>query len=96
MRALQAGMLMLGVVGSAQGGERLPTIPPADYSPEQKQAAVEFEAVVLLRITSRPGVKREFALAEMKPGPNRNVGRPSDAVFVMLGVTWETVAKLSG
>jgi 4-carboxymuconolactone decarboxylase len=29
---------------SAQADERLPTIPPAQYSPEQKQAAAEFEA----------------------------------------------------
>jgi 4-carboxymuconolactone decarboxylase len=28
----------------AQADERLPTIPPAQYSPEQKQAAAEFEA----------------------------------------------------
>jgi 4-carboxymuconolactone decarboxylase len=29
----------------AQADDRLPTIPPAQYSPEQKQAAAEFEAV---------------------------------------------------
>ncbi len=29
---------------SAQAEDRLPTIPPAQYSPEQKQAAAEFEA----------------------------------------------------
>jgi 4-carboxymuconolactone decarboxylase len=29
---------------SAQADDRLPTIPPAQYSPEQKQAAAEFEA----------------------------------------------------
>jgi 4-carboxymuconolactone decarboxylase len=44
MRSLRAAILLIGLVGSAQGGERLPTIPPADYSPEQKQAAAEFEA----------------------------------------------------
>ena len=58
--------------------------------------AVVFEAVVLPKTTSRPGVKREFALPEMKPGPTRKFGRPSDDVFVMVGVTLETVTKLSG
>ena len=32
---------LIGV--SAQADDRLPTIPPAQYSPEQKQAAAEFE-----------------------------------------------------
>jgi 4-carboxymuconolactone decarboxylase len=44
MRVLQTGIALIGLVGSAQGGDRLPTIPPANYSPEQKQAAAEFEA----------------------------------------------------
>jgi len=34
--------VLIGV--SAQAEDRLPTIPPAQYSPEQKQAAAEFEA----------------------------------------------------
>jgi 4-carboxymuconolactone decarboxylase len=34
--------VLLGV--SARADDRLPTIPPAQYSPEQKQAAAEFEA----------------------------------------------------
>jgi 4-carboxymuconolactone decarboxylase len=34
--------LLIGV--SAQADDRLPAIPPAQYSPEQKQAAAEFEA----------------------------------------------------
>jgi 4-carboxymuconolactone decarboxylase len=34
--------VLIGV--SAQAGDRLPTIPSAQYSPEQKQAAAEFEA----------------------------------------------------
>jgi 4-carboxymuconolactone decarboxylase len=38
-----AGTLALGTV-AAHADERLPTIPPAQYTVEQKQAAVEFEA----------------------------------------------------
>jgi 4-carboxymuconolactone decarboxylase len=38
-----AVLFTIGVVG-ARAEERLPTIPPAQYSEEQKQAAVEFEA----------------------------------------------------
>jgi 4-carboxymuconolactone decarboxylase len=34
--------VLIGV--SARADDRLPTIPPAQYSPEQKQAAAEFEA----------------------------------------------------
>jgi 4-carboxymuconolactone decarboxylase len=34
--------VLIGV--SAQADDRLPTVPPAQYSPEQKQAAAEFEA----------------------------------------------------
>src|SRR5258708_9935987 len=34
--------VLIGV--SARAEDRLPTIPPAQYSPEQKQAAAEFEA----------------------------------------------------
>jgi len=37
-----ASFVLIGV--SAQADDRLPTIPPAQYSPEQKQAAAEFEA----------------------------------------------------
>ena len=37
-----ASLVLVGV--SVQAEERLPTIPPAQYSPEQKQAAAEFEA----------------------------------------------------
>jgi 4-carboxymuconolactone decarboxylase len=37
-----ASCVLIGV--SAQADDRLPTIPPAQYSPEQKQAAAEFEA----------------------------------------------------
>ena len=37
-----ASLVLIGV--SAQAEDRLPTIPPAQYSPEQKQAAAEFEA----------------------------------------------------
>jgi 4-carboxymuconolactone decarboxylase len=37
-----ASLVLIGV--SAQADDRLPTIPPAQYSPEQKQAAAEFEA----------------------------------------------------
>lgn len=44
MRVLHTGIVLIGLVGSAQGGDRLPTIPPANYSSEQKQAAAEFEA----------------------------------------------------
>jgi len=44
---LAPGVLMGTCVligASAQADDRLPTIPPAQYSPEQKQAAAEFEA----------------------------------------------------
>ena len=37
-----ASLVLIGV--AAQAEDRLPTIPPAQYSPEQKQAAAEFEA----------------------------------------------------
>jgi 4-carboxymuconolactone decarboxylase len=37
-----ASFVVIGV--SAHADDRLPTIPPAQYSPEQKQAAAEFEA----------------------------------------------------
>lgn len=37
-----ASLVLIGV--SAQADDRLPTIPPAQYSPEQKQAAADFEA----------------------------------------------------
>jgi 4-carboxymuconolactone decarboxylase len=46
MRAIQfvvAGALaMVAIAATAE--DRLPTIPPASYTPEQKQAAVDFEA----------------------------------------------------
>ena len=38
-----AGLLIITAL-AAQAGERLPTIPPAQYTAEQKQAAAEFEA----------------------------------------------------
>ena len=42
-RLVLAGALaVIAVAAAAQ--ERLPTIPPASYSPEQKQAALDFEA----------------------------------------------------
>jgi hypothetical protein len=56
--------------------------------------AVEFEAVVLPKITSRPGVNN--AIAPGLSGPNKNDGRPRDDVFVIVGVTLATVTKLSG
>jgi len=37
-----ASFVLIGA--AAQAEDRLPTIPPAQYSPEQKQAAAEFEA----------------------------------------------------
>ena len=37
-----ASFVLIGV--SAHADDRLPTIPPAQYSPEQKQGAAEFEA----------------------------------------------------
>ena len=40
--ALAGALAAIAVTAAAQ--ERLPTIPPASYSPEQKQAALDFEA----------------------------------------------------
>ena len=42
LRLVSFVFILIGV--SAQADDRLPTIPPAQYSPEQKQAAAEFEA----------------------------------------------------
>jgi 4-carboxymuconolactone decarboxylase len=42
-RLTMAGLLIITAL-AAQAGERLPTIPPAQYTAEQKQAAAEFEA----------------------------------------------------
>ena len=42
LRLVSFVFIFIGV--SAQADDRLPTIPPAQYSPEQKQAAAEFEA----------------------------------------------------
>jgi hypothetical protein len=56
--------------------------------------AVVFDAVVLPKITSRPGVNS--GAAPGLSGPNRNDGRPNDVVFVTVGVTLATVSKLSG
>jgi 4-carboxymuconolactone decarboxylase len=42
-----AVMTLMGILGAgaaAQAEERLPTVPPAQYTPDQKQAAAEFEA----------------------------------------------------
>jgi 4-carboxymuconolactone decarboxylase len=45
MHVLRFGMVCFALIGySAQAEERLPTIPPAQYSAEQKQAAADFEA----------------------------------------------------
>jgi 4-carboxymuconolactone decarboxylase len=40
--ALAGALAVIAMTAAAQ--ERLPTIPPASYSPEQKQAALDFEA----------------------------------------------------
>jgi 4-carboxymuconolactone decarboxylase len=37
-------ILASALAASAQAGERLPTIPPAQYTPEQKKAAEDFVA----------------------------------------------------
>lgn len=37
-------LLAIAVAGTSVAQERLPTIPPASYTPEQRQAAAEFEA----------------------------------------------------
>jgi len=45
MHVLRFGLACFALIGfSARAEERLPTIPPAQYSTEQKQAAAEFEA----------------------------------------------------
>ncbi len=43
IRFTAAGVLAMAALG-ASAEDRLPTIPPASYTPEQKQAAVDFEA----------------------------------------------------
>jgi 4-carboxymuconolactone decarboxylase len=42
-RTTIAGLLVFSAL-TAHSGDRLPTIPPAEYSTEQKQAATDFEA----------------------------------------------------
>jgi 4-carboxymuconolactone decarboxylase len=45
MHVLRCGLACFALIGfSARAEERLPTIPPAQYSAEQKQAAADFEA----------------------------------------------------
>jgi 4-carboxymuconolactone decarboxylase len=45
MHVLRFGLACFALIGySARAEERLPTIPPAQYSTEQKQAAADFEA----------------------------------------------------
>ncbi len=44
VRPLLAACLLLGTGLSAQAQQRLPTIAPADYTAEQKQAVADFEA----------------------------------------------------
>jgi len=45
MHALRFGLTCIVLIGyTAQAEERLPTLPPAQYSAEQKQAAADFEA----------------------------------------------------
>ena len=45
MHVLRFGLACFALIGySAQAQERLPTIPPAQYSAEQRQAAADFEA----------------------------------------------------
>jgi hypothetical protein len=64
--------------------------------------AVLFEAVVLPKMTSRPGDEvgndAMVPAAVPKPagGPSRNAGNPKLVVFVNDGVTFEMVTKLSG
>jgi 4-carboxymuconolactone decarboxylase len=43
-RHLAAGVLMSSAAVAAHAGDRLPTIPPQQYTTEQKQAAADFEA----------------------------------------------------
>ncbi len=44
LRPLLAALALAGLGCSAQAQQRLPTIAPADYTPEQKQAVADFEA----------------------------------------------------
>lgn len=45
MHVLRFGLACFALIGlSVRAEERLPSIPPAQYSPEQRQAAAEFEA----------------------------------------------------
>ena len=43
-RIVLLGVLACAVVGAGRAADRLPTIPPAQYSDEQKQAAADFES----------------------------------------------------
>jgi hypothetical protein len=67
--------------------------------------AVEFEAVVLLKMKSRKGelvgkvvavVVAPLTRKPAAPGPSRKDGKPNDVVFVIVGVTLAIVAKASG
>ena len=40
---------------AAQAQDRLPTIPPKDYSPEQKQAAEAFAQAIGIKVTNVDG-----------------------------------------
>lgn len=44
MRHTLSALILIGLSAAAQAEPRLPTIAPAQYSAEQKQAALEFEA----------------------------------------------------
>jgi 4-carboxymuconolactone decarboxylase len=44
MRPLLAALVLAGVSFGSLAQQRLPTIPPADYTAEQKQAVADFEA----------------------------------------------------
>ena len=45
MHFFRLSLACLGFIGlSAHAQDRLPTVPPAQYSAEQKQAAADFEA----------------------------------------------------
>jgi hypothetical protein len=63
---------------------------------EVRAITVAFEAVVLPKMTSRPGVNTEAVVGGAMFGPNRNDGNPRVVVFVRVGVTFDTVEKLSG
>jgi len=44
LRRLSLAVLLASAASAAHAAERLPTIPPAQYTAEQKQAAADFEA----------------------------------------------------